>query len=1235
MISTDCEEAISVRAQFYLDKILQGYSTFVVKHSWCFLLLGFFICIVLGLSAILLRDLPDFNDPTKGFVPRGKHALTSRLFVLEKLKNKLDQQLAAAKISNKSKTLLSTQPPSLYNQTNKKHEEEEDDFDYEDSLNEIDLKLDLLANPNGCAFVSPRQNKCLTNQQVYTLLSNTSDFMKISKTIEEKLYKPNEHMCTSIDLNRHYEVYFESSDKSSANLLNIDNIRSLCKKQYELVELFQLHSTCHYTLPEMVAYFSNKSDCRQLNANDIQTFINRIQRCHALYDTGLIRLAGLKRYRAAPIDLFQYDLCFRHNFTFLTLEYLVDKTFLSTNETRYTAMWFLKPTKPIITANGSQIHTSNSAHDLFIEHFYQNPKFDDGWTRIYALNFMDIRIPSAMKQIRADMFFVILAISLIVGVTIIYLRSITVALMTNICVVLSFACAYFSYKIILNIDLFPYINLMATFILIGISCDNVFVIFDAWYSEKLDIYNEARLRGRSIEFYGKLTDKQQKQYLRDREYTARILTRTSSIRNDHEQHQKDQTGEEEHFDSIKNTDLVRMMKVNDEQMIQMMTGVLRHAAASVFVTSFTTSAAFFTNMISRIAYVQLFGLFMGFCILFNFLMNVTMIVSFVIVYEKICEPLSARFGIFNHFPELFDKIMITLTRLNHAIFTVYIPRIIIKLRYILIVTFLILGIVGLFIVFYHPKLTPPKSRRYQFFQLSHPFERFEYQMRDEFLSYINEDKDNITNPLIVFVFGIEETDLVHPFNPDQERYIDNENLVYNKKIDFYNPDTLRWLDTFLKDLNRSELFTNVQETYAQWLTIGQLLRGFLTPNPNNDIKYNEKEFFVPPTRDDTKIAMNRLFKFFSDSNQLVSSNDGNRGSDNFRLGFLPDPKTYQLRAFLFLINMNVTFDTFSVQHAYYQKLEEYFEKRLEQLKLSEGLNGHVYEQVKHGWFVSPQFLFYDLMREVIRGTYTSLIFSMLFAFFVLLLTSGNVVITLYAMITITFIIGDAVAIFVLCGWELNILETIIIIMSVGLSVDFTVHYGVAYIKADWQKYHAHIRRTSNALKSLHLVNGSPTEQFLLEQVPQKKKESSHSSLFKRIKTWHQKGNLQRFRRIKNSLIRVGSAVFIAGFTSFLAGLSMSPSKLTSFSQMGFFLMLIMFISWLYATWFFLPLLSFIGPIDKFADIPFSKLCRCNKESSPHVVQTLTTNEDEQQHLKAKLNDEQQHLKAKLNDEQSI
>jgi hypothetical protein len=193
--------------------------------------------------------------------------------------------------------------------------------------------------------------------------------------------------------------------------------------------------------------------------------------------------------------------------------------------------------------------------------------------------------------------------------------------MTNVCVIFSFACAYFTYKVALGIDLFPYINLMATFILIGISCDNVFVIFDAWYSEKLDIYNRARLENRSIEFYGKLTKEQEQQYRRDCDYTMSVVRKKLTAinadepNNNHIQEEDyndddDDNEEQEYFDRIKNPDLIRLMKVNDEQMIQMMGGLLRHAAASVFVTSFTTSAAFFTNLITRIAYVQLFGLFM-------------------------------------------------------------------------------------------------------------------------------------------------------------------------------------------------------------------------------------------------------------------------------------------------------------------------------------------------------------------------------------------------------------------------------------------------------------------------------------------------------------------------------------------------------------------------------------------------------------------------------------------------
>jgi hypothetical protein len=47
-----------------------------------------------------------------------------------------------------------------------------------------------------------------------------------------------------------------------------------------------------------------------------------------------------------------------------------------------------------------------------------------------------------------------------------------------------------------------------------------------------------------------------------------------------------------------------------------------------------------------------------------------------------------------------------------------------------------------------------------------------------------------------------------------------------------------------------------------------------------------------------------------------------------------------------------------------------------------------------------------------------------------------------------FIVAVSVAIFAALKWELGIIEAIIVIMSVGLSVDFVVHFGVGYIHTD-------------------------------------------------------------------------------------------------------------------------------------------------------------------------------------------
>ena len=144
-------------------------------------------------------------------------------------------------------------------------------------------------------------------------------------------------------------------------------------------------------------------------------------------------------------------------------------------------------------------------------------------------------------------------------------------------------------------------------------------------------------------------------------------------------------------------------------------------------------------------------------------------------------------------------------------------------------------------------------------------------------------------------------------------------------------------------------------------------------------------------------------------------------------------------------------------NAYYFKIKNFFDPYIAE---------HAPAHLQHAWFSSPGFAFYGVQRELLLGSYSSLLASLGIALLVLFLTSGNFFIAFYALITITFAIGNyrvlssiethvrvsplavSVAIFAALKWELGIVEAIIVIMSVGLSVDFVVHFGVGYIHTE-------------------------------------------------------------------------------------------------------------------------------------------------------------------------------------------
>jgi len=119
------------------------------------------------------------------------------------------------------------------------------------------------------------------------------------------------------------------------------------------------------------------------------------------------------------------------------------------------------------------------------------------------------------------------------------------------------------------------------------------------------------------------------------------------------------------------------------------------------------------------------------------------------------------------------------------------------------------------------------------------------------------------------------------------------------------------------------------------------------------------------------------------------------------------------------------------------------------------------------------------------------------------------------------------ALVVLLGWELNVLESTIIILTVGLSFDYTLHYAIAY----------KIRANSPVLRR-------PED---------------------------------RESRVIDALGTVGTAIFMSAVTTGVAGLAMLPAETLAYFQIGLFMVLITCISWIYATFFFIPLLYIFGP----------------------------------------------------------
>jgi len=106
------------------------------------------------------------------------------------------------------------------------------------------------------------------------------------------------------------------------------------------------------------------------------------------------------------------------------------------------------------------------------------------------------------------------------------------------------------------------------------------------------------------------------------------------------------------------------------------------------------------------------------------------------------------------------------------------------------------------------------------------------------------------------------------------------------------------------------------------------------------------------------------------------------------------------------------------------------------------------EGVNKAFFTSLLFHWHDTNGSIQRSAYSGAGISLASSAGVVLLSSRSVVLTVFTTATIFYILASVTTLLILFGWTLGFLESVCFSILVGVSVDFVIHFTHAYVNAN-------------------------------------------------------------------------------------------------------------------------------------------------------------------------------------------
>lgn len=807
-----------------------------------------------------------------------------------------------------------------------------------------------------------------------------------------------------------HEDYAHLTFNSDQDILSFPLIRSLCKldRQLRAVNEFSVHCELNskreccgsWSLPNYIAYIIGRESCDQIQPSDVITFRQLLQSCAPAYQFTLKSSGCVADNRLCGVAV--GSPCASHRIAlFSVFHYLLDRTYsyeLATMNPatmprlRQTGLFLPLPKSiKLLTVYEQSRHILNQMQSIIrlpIALNYSTMPWLQKYTKQEDLTVqsVDFGVYQTLfeRHLIVDLQYGAFALVAICIICYLYTGSLLVTIAILASISFSPLISYYAYVYGLNIQFFPFMNMFAVLIAIAIGADNAFIFVQEY---------------RQVNYY------KVSQNYRDHIFKA-----------DPGSHIGDES-----YSEMPSTHNV---KLHD-----------KYSTKTTLLGSSTSMIAFACSFYSNVTAVQCFALFAALVTICNF--------ALTLLFLPCCIQAAKASSV----PNLkFKRTKSSLCKLLFYLIRWFaIP---------IVFFFASLALIAFYLIFYYPSLKPAYGNESALFRANHHFETYTQSksqypfdrptVDDNAQSYFFGQNQNGAH----MILGVSASDTGFQLDP-----LDRGSVVFSD-FDPFDQNTQKWLFDYCGAIRNQSFYTPQRlaqfpgcfmETFKTWMSERSCDRQFGTEDSYPCC--NRNRFPYPPEVFRTCLTEYQYLLERTPS-QLVSKFGGfwfiRNDSDHSAIAQFPYNKSSpdpipRLLVIDMQLQIPSTSNDFSYTETY--RLWSSFSKFQSRMLASAP------ESLLTSWVIVDNLDYFAFRVALLESVPGSIILAACLSAVAVALSTRLISLTLFAFTSISFSIGCTIAFLVVIDWRLDVTESVIITSTIGLSVDYTLHYAMAYKNA--------------------------------------------------------------------------------------------------------------------------------------------------------------------------------------------